>query len=646
MSRLAASVRMPAAVALVVLSAVACTTTPAPLPTSPAGQTVGPSGAISSPGSSATAAGPIAQKSACELIFKDEASAAIGVSIEAPQEIAANSDEGGWLSDCAYWRHGFFDQAPMDVTLASGATYLARFEDIRAEDGVSSIPGVGDEALFRLSTISGLDGPIGALFVRAGDAVIGLSLGIVDLTDSGGMVLAGDADKQQQILVDLAGIAVRRLTSPAPEAASICALIGLDQAAGIVGLPLSAAEDLDNHDAWGPSCQYKGSDGTPELFVSVNSRPTGQQNFETCKANGETVLGVGEDAFYDISACPIQVAYQYIGNPLMARSGDTVIAVGEAGKLESQKSREVIKAVARLVLEKLGFDPGTTPRPIAADALVHPCSLVSEAEVSSAVGVAIASHTEWSAQEGVEALCYYLTADNAQPLHLRLGTGQSVVREFSDYTRYGAGYTPVDGVGDEALQFQSAGEADQPLVSLYVRSGETVLELYLGGNGESADTFKLIAPGTPAEQLEILRGLAQLILPRLYAPNTTPSPSPNSGASLSLHVRATYPGGSFEADGHCDLGPDDSWIYLGFQRGSQPEEYLTVGPAPNGIGGSSPKGGGVFGADSVQIAVYDSSSGALLFAENPRAILPADLRSGSFNGLWKGASIDFVYTCQ
>ena len=77
-------------------------------------------------------------------------------------------------------------------------------------------------------------------------------------------------------------------------------------------------------------------------------------------------------------------------------------------------------------------------------------------------------------------------------------------------------YPAVEGVGDEAYSTEYPTDSDQPLVSLFVRKGETVLELNLGGNSYSADS-KLVAPGTPAEQLTLLRGLAELILPRIFA---------------------------------------------------------------------------------------------------------------------------------
>jgi hypothetical protein len=589
---------------------------------------------------------PIAQRSACELVFKDEASAAIGVSIEAPQEIATNSDADGWLSDCAYWRHEFHDEVPIDVTLASGGVYLARFDEIRTQDGVVSLTGVGDEALFRLTTISGLDGPIGALFVRVGSTVIGLSLGIVDVTDSGGLLLAGDGNAQQQILTGLAAIAVHRLTSAAAPAAETCQLISVEQASQFTGIAISAAEELDNHDAWGPSCRYNSSDGSAELFISVNPRPTGMQNFDACKPTGEQVLGVGDDAYYDTSKCPILVGHDYVANPLMARTGNTVVAVGLGSQVDFDRAKEIAKEIGRLVLGNLGLNPGSTPAPVAGYALDHPCSLASELEVGATVGVPIATSYERSAVDGQEATCFYALADsNLYPLNVRLGTGQNSVREFNDEKAF-EGFLSVDGIGDEALQSQVQIDSDQPLVTLHVRSGETLLDLSLGGNGHSTETFKVIAPGTPDEQLLILRQLAELMLPRLYTPNITPSPSPNSGTSLSLHVQVSHLGTRFEADGHCDIGPDDSWLYLGFQRSGQPEEYLTVGPAPNGVGGMSPKGGGVFHADSVRIALYDSATGALVFAENALAVLQPDLRGVNFNGLWNGATVDVFYTCQ
>jgi len=459
----------------------------------------------------------IAAKPACDLVFKDEATAALGVEITVADNLEQTADDGaGGLSDCLYKLHASGDIAPLEITLAIGDLYLADFEAMKQTVNVSGLSGVGDEALLRLSPVWGLDGPIGALFVKSGNAVLGLTLGIVGFGDGGSATLIGDSERQRDVLVELAGIALPRLTAPAPVAAKTCELISLEQAVAIVGLPLSAAEELDNHDAWGPSCQYMGSDGAAELFVSVNSRPSGRLNFDTCRVNGETVVGIGEEAFYVISGCPIQVGSDSIGSPLMARAGDTVVAVGEGGLLEYDRSREAVKQVMRMVLEKLGFSPASTPAPVSAAALEHPCTLVTDAEVAAAVGADISTHYERSAVDSLGATCYFpLTGSNLFPLHLSLGTGQTAVAGFS-HNRTFEGFTAVDGLGDEALQNQLQTDSDQPLVGLYVRTGETVLELHLGGNGQQAEPpFKVIAPGTPAEQLEILRGIAELILPRL-----------------------------------------------------------------------------------------------------------------------------------
>lgn len=497
---------------------VGCTTAPVPpagtgaTPTSP---TTSTSTSPAPGGSSSPGGAVIASKPACDLVFKDEATAALGVEITVTDNFEQIADDGaGGLSDCLYKLHASGDIAPLEITLAIGDPYLADFEAMKQTGNVSGLSGVGDEALLRLSPVWGLDGPIGALFVKSSNAVLGLTLGIAGFGDGGSAILIGDGDRQREVLVGLAGIALTRLTAPAPAAANTCALISPEQAAGIIGVPLTSAEDVDNHDAWGAECHYRSGEDV-ELFISVNSRPSGRQKFEECRSGGITVLGVGDEAFYDVSTCTIVVGFRAIGNSLLVRSGETLLVVGEGGQLEYERAREVIVEVARLALQQLGLDPGVTPPPVAADALVHPCTLVTDAEVGAAVGVDIPTHYERSAVDGLGATCYFaLAGSNLFPLYLSLGTGQIAVAGFSD-NRTSAGFTPVDGLGDEALQSQLQTDSDQPLVSLYVRSGETVLELHLGGNGQSAETFKVLAPGTPAEQLEILRGLAQLILPRL-----------------------------------------------------------------------------------------------------------------------------------
>ena len=256
-----------------------------------------------------------------------------------------------------------------------------------------------------------------------------LSLGVADLAPDGSPVLVGDTDKQQQALVNLAAIVVGRLTTPTGPSAETCKLMSLDEAVAMVGLPLSSAVDVDNHDAWGPACRYNGADGNAELLVAVNSQAAAVPHYDECKANFETIIGVGQEALYSVS-CPIQVEFQSISNPLLVRSGATVVAVGEGGQLETEQARALEVDVARLVLQRLGLDPGSTPGPVASSVLVHPCALVSNAEVAAAVGVEIDNQSESSAGENVNAMCTYRTADENEPLRMDVGTGQYALHAF------------------------------------------------------------------------------------------------------------------------------------------------------------------------------------------------------------------------
>lgn len=463
---------------------------------------------------------------ACDLIFEADVASAIGVSIEASQEIAANSDGTNWLSNCVYWRHLYFDQAPVDVTLAAGDEYVAKFQELKTLPGTSSKSGLGDEAFLRMSTLAGLDGPIGALFIRFGNAVLSVALGVVDVTEDGGLVLAGDAARQEQILDELAALAIGRLTQPPPVATDTCALLSLAEVGQLLGSTLTAATNVDEHGTWDPACHYFGSDSIGsgnyiDLFLSVQHGAAGLANFDACGANAEPQLGVGEQALWAGNGqCVIRVgSFDFFSTLLLVRSGDTLMTVSarQDGRLDSDQLRAVDVAIARHVLQRLGLDPGSTPPPLAVDALAQPCSLLSDAEVATAVRIGIATHYERAAVDGLGATCYYALADsNLFPLHFELGSGQIAVGQFSDYKASG-GHTAVDGIGDDAVQTQSQTDSDQPLVSLYVLTGQTVLKLYLGGNGQSTETFKVIAPGTPAEQVDILRGIAELILPRLAA---------------------------------------------------------------------------------------------------------------------------------
>lgn len=520
--------RLTVALAAFAALGLGCTTNPPPQIT-PGGATASPSGTLpagssSQPGTSVSPSDPIAEMPACELLFKSEVAAAVGVSVEHSQEMSASSDDLGWLSDCVFYRHPYFDQAPLDLTLAAGDRYVVLFNELRTAPETSSRPGLGDEAFVRMSTIAGLDGPLGAMFVRIGSTVIGLSLGITDVTADGGLVLAGDSARQEQILADLAGLAIQRLTQPPVESAKTCALLSVEDVAGLTGVTEPEAIDVDEHDIWGPACQFKGSGVFTDLIVAVNTQPAASENFATCQAAGESVFGLGDEAFLDRGQCVMRVGSFFISSPLMIRSGNTVIAIAISfdGALTNFSNVDGLSAIGRLMLQHLGLNPGTPLATVDPAALDQPCDLVSDGDVSSILGVTIGAHFgRGEAENAGQALCIYSVAETSiQPLTLTLVRGDEAVREFGNKTVYQPDrYTIVPGIGDAALTDQHQSETDQPLVSLYVRRGDAVLTLSMGPIRQSADLLSYVAPGTPAEQLEMLRQLAGIILPRLTPTN-------------------------------------------------------------------------------------------------------------------------------
>lgn len=505
-----------AVVLIALLLGAGCSSSP-PLPQATAGATLPPttlpSGASAAPASAVSSSGAsvtIAQTQACKLIFNAEAAAAIGTSIETSQEQAASSDETGWFSDCVYYRHVFFDEAPLDVTLAAGDQYVSRFEDMKTEPDTSSQSNLGDDAVLRMSTIDGLDGPVGALFVRLGNAVLGLSLGIVDVADGGGVVLAGDAARQQQILTNLAGIAIARLTGPPLEPAKTCRLLSLADAAALTGDTFASAEDVDEHDALGPNCQYKGDNGRIVLLLSVNSAATAMSRFETCKQNGTPLVGAGDEAIQGRGDCgALVVNFLPLQPVVMVRSGETIITVAQASPNNNDESPDPGVAIARKVLLQLGLDPGITPAPTAYDVLAHACSLVSQDQVGSIIGEPITNTEERS------GVCeFHSGADGLYtPLFLGISVGADAVSQFPNYKNPDT--VPLAGVGDEAYSETFPGDDSYAAtVRIYVLSGQTVLLLFMDASKQAADGAYL-APGTPPEQIQMLTQLAQLILPQL-----------------------------------------------------------------------------------------------------------------------------------
>jgi hypothetical protein len=514
---------------LLIASIVAACSAPAPLPQPTGGEgSPGPTGGAGTPGPTTAGVIPtdstdtslpvaaIPQSSACDLLFKADVATVVGTTVEQAQEMSANSDETGWLSDCVYWRHAFYDQAPLDLTLSSGQASQERFADIATEHGVAPLAGVGDEALIRVSTIWGLDQPLSALFVRAGGAYLGLTLGIVDVTDEGTLVVPGDSAAQQTMLVDLANIAVRRLTGPPEPVAKTCDLLSLADASAITGDPLTAVEDVDEHDVLGPTCHYNDATGKTLLLVSVNDQQVARDRFDTCQQTGQVVVGAGDASFLGRQDCAaLIVDYLPLEPVLYARSADTILTVGQASPHNNNDSPDPVTAVARKVLGELGLNVGTTPAPTAFDIRAHMCDVVTAAQVSSILAIPITS-----ADTGA-ATCQYHSGDGSfTPLWVGVALGPDAVTSFQNVGSLPKSeQVPLTGLGDQAFSETFPADSGYPsTVRVYILSGQAVVSLFMDASGMAPDGVSFVAPGTAEQQLAMLREIAEIILPQLQAP--------------------------------------------------------------------------------------------------------------------------------
>ena len=501
--------------ALLVTLLVGCSPTTTPSPATPG--PVSSSGPVPSTAATLT----IARTSACSLIFKAEAADAIGVEIADTLEVSAANDETGWLSDCAYRRQIYADQTPMELTLAAGDRYVALYDDLKGQDGVSSAAGLGDEALLRMTTVPGLPGPVGSISVRIGNAVLGVALGIVGLAENGDIELAGDASTQERVLRDLATLALTRLTGPPEVSAKTCELLSAPDLSALVGLSIAAAIDADEHDVWGPACRYMDATGPNanekwiDFWIAVSSTAAARAHADDCRASGTIVPGLGDDAFF---GCDVKIGFSFSADPLIVRTGDRVIAVGNSDihGINGPDTRDKVIAVARALLAKLG-GTSATPPPVQGNFLAQPCALLTDAEVGSIVGAKITEHFENSADAGrTHAICQFTTGiSGVDPLLVTLGQGDVALGTFNGDVKRNPNWQPLAGLGDEAFTQQTTNETDQPLVAVTIRKGDLVLELRLGPIRQSADFLSYVAPGTPDQQITMLRQLVGLILPRI-----------------------------------------------------------------------------------------------------------------------------------
>jgi hypothetical protein len=518
--------RLAVAGAILALFVTGCDSTPRPSTgpgpagtPSDGGPTSPPDGSSEPSGS----AGPVAiqEMPACQLVFAAEAATAIGVPIAEAFEQQMSPPENGWLVDCLYLgTAGSLNQASLELTVGAGTTAIDQFNALKGATGVTSRAGLGDEALLRATTFPGLDGPVVSLFVRVGDAVIAVSLGIVGLSDDGALLLAGDAATQERIADAIATIALGRLTTAPVVGTRTCDLLTQAEASAITGASYESAADGDLHDVWGPTCTYTAR-AHPDLFVSVNGTAAAQGQFGSCSSDGEVVPGLGDAATYPRpgpALCEPALDGTFFVEPLLVRAGDVIVTVAARpdGVTDTPGSawHERAEAIARHILAKLGVAPGPTAPPFTGSSLEHPCALASEAEVATIIGTAPAGHSESAADsDGNNASCYYWIDNGVIPLTLILGHGSEAQQAFAE-VKQDSRYVATAGIGDEAYTIEADDAADKPLLSIEIRVGASVLSLSLGGIGKTQDGT-LMAPGDVQAQTTMLRQLADLILPRL-----------------------------------------------------------------------------------------------------------------------------------
>lgn len=314
------------------------------------------------PGSSDTSVSPaplaivVAARPACDLLFRNEVGSALGLSIEAADSFETTVDNSAAsVSECTFRPHDYDQFAPFVLTFAVGDRYTDDFGALATTASVSTVTGLGDGGLFRLDTIWGVGEPLGVLYVRIGNAILGLTLGIQAIEEDGSLDVV-DVDRQQQILVDLARVALGRLTGPPERAAQTCALLTVAEASDLAGLPIVRANDVDAQDEWGPACHYSHGSGVIELYVSVDAHETAAARFTECAQNSEPVLGIGDEAYHN-HFCQVPAGTRFMTTTLLARAGDTVLTIGEGGLLPPEDARAVLIAVARFVIARLAYTP-------------------------------------------------------------------------------------------------------------------------------------------------------------------------------------------------------------------------------------------------------------------------------------------------
>lgn len=138
-------------------------------------------------------------------------------------------------------------------------------------------------------------------------------------------------------------------------------------------------------------------------------------------------------------------------------------------------------------------------------------------------------------------------------------------------------------------------------------------------------------------------------------PEPTASPSPTVAPaataippqSLTVDLSMTSARGTTEGPGRCDIGNNESSLYLEHRTAAALDVYITLGPSAGGMSGPGlARGGGTYGPEVLQIFVVDPAVGSFLKAIDPQMIVAAGLKSGSFTGTWKDQPLSGDFTCS
>lgn len=484
-------------------------------------------GATNSSAASPASSAPLVPMSACELLDEDAIGEILGVENVFDEDAGMLQDDAGWLSTCGYRADPELAFLVLTVTLGSGPGSADAFADLRIQPDAIPVDSLGDEAVLHLPEVWGFAQPVGSLEVRTGDDLLGLSLGVVGIDHEGTLLQVGDGGVQRDVLTRLATLgldAIRIAAAPVPP---LCDLLSVDEAAALVGRDLVSAALVARNDDWGPACHYRDAAEDARLIVGVTSGPDAVARFETCAVDGRPQPGVGEAAIIGlgIRCGAVFAGTFFIEEPLLVRAGETILVVAAVTQdqptVNQLGSPEAQVVVARRILEGLGLDPGAAPAtsvPIDPGLLTEPCRLLSTDEVADILGVAITAATDQPGDATSPiAGCQYDAANGmVLPLTITLILGDAGRDEWAYQADRSSGAQPVDGLGDGAVwaAVDNGSGLDQPLVSVWVRTGDAVIRLGAGPTLDPTD-FTLRALGTPEEQLALLRSLAELLLPRL-----------------------------------------------------------------------------------------------------------------------------------